>query len=347
MLRVLSLLLAAIVGTMVFFQAACTSSDRSGLSPAGARPLSTAEIVRRLAPSVVKLEVRLGESQEADPGYSGNSAGTGIVFDSDGHILTSLHVIRPGGRKMPDRVLTTLPDRRTFYATAVGTDEKLDLAVLKIGASGLTPAVFGDAQKLEVGDDVVAIGYAFDLAGPPTVTRGVVSALRRRIVQHGLVIPDAIQTDADIHPGNSGGPLVNTRGEVIGLNTAVASWSRDIGFAVSVSILRPAVESILRVGVFKRAYLGVSTAESSVPFDLGLLTGKGVPVLDVMESSPAQEAGLRARDIIVSIGGEPISSGGDLLPILARHQPGEKISIEFYRGGEKRSILATLAEQPD
>jgi putative serine protease PepD len=335
-----------IIITLFLFQAGCAPADRAGRSRAPDRPLSTAEIVRKLAPSVVKLQVPLTEPSEAGTPYPGNSLGTGVIFDSEGHIVTNLHVIRPGSGEMPDRIFTTLSDRRTFYAGVVGLDEKLDLAVLKIGAAGLTPAAFGDTESLEVGDDVVAVGYAFDLAGPPTVTRGVVSAVHRRILQPGLVIPDAIQTDADIHPGNSGGPLVNSRGEVIGINTAVASWSGDIGFAVSVSILRPAVESILQSGVFKRAYLGISTAESSVQFDLGPLTGNGLPVLHVVEGSPAHAAGLQARDIVVSIGGEQVSSGGDLLPILAKHRPGEKIAVEFYRGGERKSVLATLAEQP-
>jgi len=134
---------------------------------------------------------------------------------------------------------------------------------------------------------------------------------------------------------------------VIGINTAVASWAREVGFAVSASVLRPAVESMIRGGTVKRAYLGISTAESSVPFALGPLTGKGIPILLVLEGSPAHEAGLRPKDIIVSIGGEAVVSGGDLLPILAKYQPGERIAIEYYRAEERRSVLVTLAQQPE
>jgi serine protease Do len=338
---------AAVFSAAVIFQAACATAERAQRTPVPGKSLTTVEIVRKLTPSVVKLQASVAKTSGPDSAIFANSFGTGVLFDPDGHIVTSLHVICPGGREVPDRVLATLSDRRTFYASVVGTDQRLDLAVLKIDASGLTPAVFGDPLKLEVGDDVVAIGYAFDLAGPPSVTRGVVSALRRRIMQSGLVIPDAIQTDADIHPGNSGGPLANSRGEVIGVNTAVASWSGEVGFAISASVLRPAVESIIRTGVVKRAYIGISTAESSVPFALGPLAGKGIPVLLVLEGSPAHEAGLRPKDIIVSIAGEPVATGGDLLPVLAKHKPGERVAVEFYRGQERRSVLVTLAEQPD
>lgn len=338
---------AAVAGGALLLSAACAPADRTGSIPAPAKLLTTVEIVRKLAPSVVRLQTTAAEPSRPESTSPRNSYGTGLIFDAEGHVVTTLHVIRPAGSEVPDKVLTTLSDRRTFYATVVGTDERLDLAVLKIDTGGLTPAAFGDPLKLEVGEDVVAIGFAFDLAGPPTVTRGVVSSLRRRIIQSGLVIPDAIQTDADIHPGNSGGPLVNSHGEVIGINTAVASWAREVGFAVSASVLRPAVASMIRDGTVKRAYLGISTAESSVPFALGPLTGKGIPILLVLEGSPAHEAGLRPKDIIVSIGGEAVVSGGDLLPILAKYQPGERIAIEYYRAEERRSVLVTLAEQPD
>jgi S1-C subfamily serine protease len=336
---------AAALAAVIFLHTACVPGERTGKFQG--ESLTTAEIVRKLAPSVVKLQSSSGNNSASNEALPANSSGTGLIADPVGNIVTCLHVICPGGKEVPDRVLTTLSDRRTLYASVVGTDQRLDLAVLKIDAPGLTPAAFGDPLKLEVGDDVVAIGYAFDLAGPPTVTRGVVSALRRRILQSGLVIPDAIQTDADIHPGNSGGPLANSRGEVIGINTAVASWSRDVGFAVSASVLLPAVESIIRTGAVKRAYLGISTAESSVPFMLGPLQGKGIPVILILEGSPAHEAGLRPGDIIVSIGGESLVSGGDLLPVLARHKPGERVAIEFYREKKQRSVLVTLAEQLD
>lgn len=328
------------------FQMACAPADRTGLRLSSGRELSTVEIVRKLAPSVVRLQASIANSGNPAQGFAGNGFGTGVIIDANGHIVTNQHVVVRGNNNAPDRVFTTLSDRRTFYATVVGTDDRLDLAVLKIVAPGLTPAIFGDPGKLEVGEDVVAIGFAFDLAGPPTVTRGVVSALGRRILESTLVIPDAIQTDAGIHPGNSGGPLANSRGEVIGINTAVASWAPNVGFAISVSIVRPAVDSLIRHGKVQRAYLGISTADSSVPIALGPLTGNGIPVMLVTDDSPAQKAGLRARDVIVSIGGEKVVTGSDLLGILAKHRPGEQVLVEFYRGNERRTVVVTLAEQP-
>ncbi len=340
----------AFIAFMVFaaalFQAACGSPQMEERTFESIKSLPTVEIVRRIAPSVVRLQAQMGKGSDSSRGSSGNSAGTGVIFDEDGHIITSLHVIRPGDKELPDRVFTTLSDRRTFYADVVGIDERLDLCVLKINAGRLTPATFGDSERTEVGEDTVAIGFAFDLAGLPTVTRGVVSALGRKIVQSGLIIPNAIQTDADIHPGNSGGPLVNSRGEVIGINTAVAGWTGDLGFAVPAEIFLPAAESIIRSGSFRRAYLGIATADSPVPAAAGPQTIKGIPVTLVMDGSPAQKARLRNSDLIFSIGGEIPTTGADILRILIKRRPGEKIAIEFYREGKRRTVMVKLAEQP-
>ncbi len=326
---------------------ACAPADKPDSFRPSGRSLSTVEIVRKLAPSVVRLQVSVEKSPQTGMAFSGRGFGTGVIFDAEGHIVTNLHVLTQGSGKMPDRVFTTLPDGRTFYATVVGSDARMDLAVLKAGAGGLTPAEFGDPGTLEVGEDVVAIGFAFDISGPPTVTRGVVSALRRKILQGELVIPDVIQTDASVHPGNSGGPLANSRGEVIGINTAVASWAADVGFAISAAILCPAVESIVHSGVAKRAYLGISTADSTAQFQAGKLTGKGIPVLMVLDGSPAYSAGLEAKDIITSIGGEKLTAGSDLMSILAKHRPGDEVAIEFYRAERRREVAVTLGEQPN
>ncbi|MBN1566702.1 MAG: trypsin-like peptidase domain-containing protein [Acidobacteria bacterium] len=337
---------SAVLGMILCIQLACTTANKRDPSPKPERLLSTVEIVRKLAPSVVRLQANVPQISSLGADFSKNSLGTGVIVDADGHIVTNLHVIRPEGKAVPDRIFTTLSDRRTLYATVVGFDERLDLCVLKIDAPNLIPAGFGNPAGIEVGEDVVAIGFAFNLDGPPTVTRGVVSALRRRIMNSGIIIPDAIQTDADIHPGNSGGPLVNLRGEVIGINTAVAAWTSEVGFAISAATLRPAVESIIRSGSVRRAYLGIVTADSSVPIDLGPHTGKGIPVLLVVEGSPANKAGLKSKDVIVSIGSERVASGSDILPIIARHQPGDQLTIEFYRGKDRRIIEVTLVEQP-
>jgi serine protease Do len=337
---------SAALGIILSFQIACITANKPDPAPEPDKPLSTIEIVRKLAPSIVRLQANVPKASSLGADFSKNSLGTGVIVDADGHIVTNLHVIRPEGKRVPDRVLTTLSDKRTLYAAVVGFDERLDLCVLKINAPGLIPAGFGNPAGIEVGEDVVAIGFAFNLDGPPTVTRGVVSALRRRIVKSGIIIPDAIQTDADIHPGNSGGPLVNLRGEVIGINTAVAAWTQEVGFAISAAALRPAVDSIIRTGSVRRAYLGIVTADSTAPVELRPHSENGISVLMVVEGSPAHRAGLKARDIIVSIGGQRVATGNDMMPIIARHQPGDQLAIEFYRDKERRKTEVTLVEQP-
>jgi S1-C subfamily serine protease len=232
----------------------------------------------------------------------------------------------------------------------VGTDEGLDLAVVKIDAGGLQPVVFGNPDELEVGQDVVAVGFALDLKGAPTVTRGVVSALKRRILEGPAPIPEAIQTDAGIHPGNSGGPLVNEFGEVVGLNTAMASGASNIGFAISASIVRPAMESLIRHGKIDRAYLGIITSDTwngirpkTEPGD----QREGIFVMQLAEDSPAHRAGIQAGDLIVSLGGEEVSRGADLIAALAKRCPGDEMKVEFYRAGRRSSSQVTLGHVPE
>ncbi len=337
----------ALIAASVFFYAGCFLTETTTQGVRKGRELSTVEIVRMLRPSVVRLQTRAARA-DLDRGLPRSGFGTGVIIDNQGHIVTNYHVVLGlSGESAPESILATLWDRRTYAAAILGFDERLDLAVLKIDASGLTAATFGDSGALEVGEDVVAIGFALNLDGLPTVTRGVVSGLRRRILEPAVVIPDAIQTDAGIHPGNSGGPLMNMRGEVIGINTAVVSGAPNIGFAVSASIVRPAVQSLIEKGKVERAYLGIATADSSIQIALGNLTGKGIPVMLVNAGSPAEKAGLRVRDIIVTVGGEDVSTGSDLLAILAKHRPGDRVVIEFHRGEGRSAVAVTLGQQPD
>ena len=163
-----------------------------------------------------------------------------MIIDTDGHIVTNNHVVTAGtGNRPADRITVTLSDQRTATATIVGRDQATDLAVLKIDVDSLAPATFADPESLQVGQDVVAIGFALDLKGGPTVTRGVLSAKGRTIDEQPYTINDAIQTDAGINPGNSGGPLVNARGEVIGINTAIIQGAQSIGFSISVALVQP------------------------------------------------------------------------------------------------------------
>ncbi|HSW40029.1 MAG TPA: trypsin-like peptidase domain-containing protein [Acidobacteriota bacterium] len=329
----------------IFIQASCRTAHDAGQEKP---PLSVIEIARTVTPSVVRLNVDSGNSSRIEAEPAGNiSSGTGVIFDKHGHIVTSLHVIRAADGNDNANVRATLPDGRSFDASIAGIDEKLDLCVLKIDADSLVPAVFGDSTTLKPGEDVITIGYAFDFAGPPSVSIGIVSALRRGFSQHGFIIPDAIQTDASIHPGNSGGPLVNRRGEVIGINVAVVAWTRDIGFAISSAVVRPAVESIIRNGSIRRAYLGLVTGDMPVYVPLSDPPIKGIAVDMVIEGSPAQKAGLQADDIITSLAEQKIEKGKDLMPLLYMHKPGDDITVGFYRGGRFRTGTVTLEERPD
>ena len=310
--------------------------------------LTAVEIVRRLTPSVVRIQVGGAAPASSAGGISGDGLGTGMIVDSQGHIVTNHHVLFPAnGDRTPDRILVTLFDRRTLPGRIVGLDRRTDLAVLKVDASNLTPVTFAAPGDIEVGQEVIAIGFALDFRGPPTVTRGVVSALGRRIVDPTLVLPDAIQTDAGINPGNSGGPLANARAEVVGINSAIASRVPHVGFALSVSIVRPSVELLIRDGRIERAYLGIATIDSTVPVQGGPSPGEGVPISLVRPGSPAEQAGLRSKDILLKVAGEELTSGGDLLAILAKHRPGDRVAIEFTRGNERRSITATLGKHPE
>lgn len=310
--------------------------------------LTTVEIVKKLAPSIVRVQSEPARPRSYRSATPEAGVGTGVIFTVEGHIITNDHVIAAAAGAS-DRISVVLSDQRNFYAQIVGRDRPTDLAVLKIEAPDLVPARFGKPGELQVGQDVVAIGFAFDLQGAPTVTRGVISAVHRAIDSGPFTIPDAIQTDAAINLGNSGGPLVNARGEVVGINNAVVRDARQMGFAISVAIVRPVVEAIIRHGQVKRAYLGVSAREVEVTLArrFKLPIARGIAVTLVAEGSPAHKAGLQADDVILKIAGEPVSNYGELLAILARHKPGDKVKVDFYRGSRLDSLEVELADNPN
>jgi serine protease Do len=193
--------------------------------------LTTPQIVQKMRPSVVKVRTQSNGQDIFGQVVPSQGTGTGVIIDTAGHIITNNHVVRAGGDTIANTITVTLSNGSKVPATVVGTDPQTDLAVIKISSTGLTPAVLGDVSSLPVGSDVVAIGYALDLEGDPTVTRGVISAKGRTIQEQTVSINDAIQTDAGINPGNSGGPLVDTQGRVIGINTAIIQGSQNIGFS--------------------------------------------------------------------------------------------------------------------
>jgi S1-C subfamily serine protease len=268
--------------------------------------------------------------------------GSGAIFDPAGYIVTNNHVVEGG-----QQIRVVLPDGRTFDAKLVGRDPPTDLAVVKIEATNLPVAKFGESGKLRVGDWVVAIGNALGLEGGPTVTAGVVSALNRTVDEPGGVgsIENAIQTDTAINPGNSGGPLINLNGEIVGINTLVAGQAepgvqaQGIGFAI---------DDLKTKGQVQRPYLGVTVATftRAIAQQLGIPFVEGIVVSQVAQGSPAAQAGLKQGDVITSLGGDPIKSTEDLRTALAKRKIGDSVELTVARGGSQQKLTLQLAARP-
>jgi serine protease Do len=289
-----------------------------------------------------------GDGEQQPREQREHSLGSGVIVNPDGYILTNNHVVDGASD-----VQVTLSDKRQLKAKIVGTDPRTDIAVLKIPTSGLATVTLGDSAKAKVGDIVLAIGDPFGIG--ETVTMGIVSATGRRDLR--LEGPegyeDFIQTDASINPGNSGGALVNTRGELIGINTAIISngggGNQGIGFAVPVNMARTVMEQILKTGKVTRGYLGVSiqaiTPDLAKAFNLP--SAEGALVGDVSPDSPGGKAGLQKGDVITALNGQKIADYTDLRLRISQTAPGTKINMDVYRNGQKQQMTATLGEFPE
>ncbi|HXF50813.1 MAG TPA: trypsin-like peptidase domain-containing protein [Dehalococcoidia bacterium] len=314
--------------------------------------LSTVEIVRKLRPSVVRVQTETATLDVFGQVVPQQGVGSGFILDEQGHIATNYHVVQgPGGRQFAQRISVLLPgEEQPVDARVVGADPPTDLAVLKIDPDGrtLTPVELGSAEATEVGADVVAIGYALGLEGDPTVTRGVLSARGRVIQEDRYSIPDAIQTDAGINPGNSGGPLVDAAGRVIGINTAIVRGAQNVGFAISIDLAKPIFEQLIANGRVSRAYLGIGvvTITPTLARNLDLPVDHGVGIVRIQPEGPAASAGLRENDIIVRLDDRPVNNDGELLQFLAERKPGDVVTVTFYRNGTERTVQVTLGEQP-
>jgi S1-C subfamily serine protease len=283
--------------------------------------------------------------------------GSGFVIDKDGHILTNYHVIADARQ-----VEVTMHNRKKYKATVIGTDPTHDLAVIKIDAPSLTPAVLGDSKNLQVGQKVYAIGNPFGLSG--TMTRGIVSSIRPVKEPNGATIDEAIQTDAAINPGNSGGPLMNMHGEVIGINTMILSsvgQNAGIGFAIPINAAKAVLNDLVTLGRVRRPALGVATIpigpelaeQIGLPVDFGLL------VVKVSPGGAAEHAGMRGGseraylgnipimlggDLIIAIDGDEIKDQQDLAQAMNAHRAGDKVKVTVYRGKQKIDLDVTLGE---
>ena len=298
---------------------------------------AVAGAVELVSPSVVKIDV---EQRGRRPG----GAGSGFVFTTDGFALTNSHVVHGA-----TAIAAVLADGRRVTATLVGDDPDTDLAVVRLSANGVPPATLGESRKVRVGQVAIAIGNPFGFHA--TVTTGVVSALGRSLrAQSGRLIDDVLQTDASLNPGNSGGPLVNTRGEVIGVNTAMILPAQGICFAIAVDLAKFVATSLIRDGRIVRAWIGVAGQNATLRRQLvrrhDLARDSGVLVLSVERGSPAERTGLREGDVIVSLAGEPVAGVDDLHKRLTGNAIGVRIPIEALRNSERIALEIEPSPRP-
>ncbi len=293
-----------------------------------------AKVAARLANSVVTISTTV----EEDFG-GGRGVGTGVVLTSDGQILTNAHVVEDASEVVVRFAGETEPRVAKILASDLGND----LALLKIDATGLVAATFAKPGSVQIGDAVIAIGYALALDGGPTVTSGIVSALKRTIETDSGALNSLIQTDAAISSGNSGGPLVNLKGEVVGINTAVArgdstSAANNIGFSISVDEVLIVVEQLRKQasGVVRDdGFLGVGLAAREDG-------GQGAIITDVQADSPADKAGILIDDVVLAVDGEPIDGQAGLVAAIRDAEPGQMVKIEILRDGKRLTFEATL-----
>jgi len=314
------------------------------------------DVAERASPSVVTVSIQTPKRRilELSPfgGFSSRveggtpqDIGTGFIVSEDGLIVTNKHVVSEDATY---KVVTK--DGQEFEVTQISRDPSNDIAVIKINASDLTPVELGDSGNLKVGQFVIAIGTALG-EFRHTVTTGVISGLGRGItagsVYQGFVerLDDVIQTDAAINPGNSGGPLLNSAGQVIGVNVAVASDAQNVGFALPINVVKDALNQYKETGKFaSKPYLGVEY--QMIPKDTAILNNvpQGAYVVNVVEGSPAESAGIEPEDIITKMVGEELTEENTLADVIVKSKPGEVVSLEIWRDGQTLTLSATLSE---
>ena len=329
------------------------SPSPQSASPTAPANLSNDPIVRvvdRVAPAVVNITTQVLEVDPLGAIQQGRGTGTGFIIREDGVIVTNFHVVEGATRI---RVVLPPPSRDTFTARVIGGDEEHDLAVLKVPGQRLPTIPLGNSSTVQLGQRVVALGYALALEGGPTVTSGIISSLQRSVrvsdPQAGVsrTLQDALQTDAAINPGNSGGPLVDLNGRVVGINTAGAGQAENIGFSIAIDAAKPIIMRSMRRPAAPVAYLGVSTetVNSGLAFQLGLPVEQGALVRAV--TGPAGEAGIEPGDVIVAFEGRRILTSEDLGRVILQRRPGDRVDVRIIRpDGESSTLRVELGERP-
>jgi len=346
----------------------------SAAAPRPGAPGSFADLVARLQPAVVNISTQqaipTGGNRGLPPGFEeffrrfggevpnsgqgapqrGQSLGSGFIISADGYIVTNNHVVAPArDDAVVEAITVTLNDGTQYPAELIGRDIPSDLAVLRVRPRGALPFVrFGDSRQTRVGDWVIAIGNPFNLGG--TVTAGIVSALHRNL--NAGQYDRYIQTDAPINSGNSGGPMFDLQGNVIGINTALISptgGNVGIGFAIPAEQARPIVETLMRGERVRRGYMGVTLqplTDPGVAPALGLERNRGELVLSVTPGGPAARAGIQQGDVIISVNNQPVTPEQSLSYLVSNTAVGSRVPVEIVRSGQRRTVTITLAERP-
>jgi serine protease Do len=336
-------------------QQSSTSSPATGAAfsgggtPAADEPV--AQVVSATLPAVVNVTTDILTPQ----GQTGQGVGTGFIVRSDGIVVTNCHVVEDGTKIT---VSTSAKNPQHYDARVIGGDCEHDLAVLKIDGNNFPTVPLGNSSDMVLGQRVVAIGYALALQGGPTVTTGIVSALDRTVqVQDpnctvcknfSRTYSSVIQTDAAINHGNSGGPLLNLEGQVVGINSAGDDNAQSIGFAIAIDSAKDAIDHAISSPLAPTGYLGIQTADltPAMAQQLGTTTQNGAYVIGTTKGGPADSAGMKSGDVIVSVDGKTVASAHDLGDILGGLQPGTSVPVVVDRGGQQVTLNVTLAARP-
>lgn len=317
---------------------------RSNAAAFGAAPTNFIESAQIATPAVVNIRALISSGNLWGNGSLTGSSGSGVIMSPDGYIITNFHVV-----ELSSDIKVTLFDKREYKAEVIGTDPSTDLALLKIQESELPFMLFGNSDSVRVGEWVLAVGNPFNLES--TVTAGIISAKGRNlnILGGGASIESFLQTDAAVNPGNSGGALVNTAGELIGINTAIITESgsyEGYSFAVPSNLVQKVIRDLKEFGEVKRAYLGLGIEDlnSNRARDVGLPTAEGIYVTRVSGGSSAAEAGLKSGDVIIGLNDIPMRHSPELQEYVGRYRPGDRLTVEYWRKGRKYRTQVTLKD---
>jgi len=310
-------------------QAAPTVAATPAAEPVSVSNDSIGDLVEAARPSVVLVRTQV---EQAGPfgTAQGQGAGTGFVLSADGLIVTNNHVVEDG-----TQITVTFADGSAEDAAVVAADPSRDLAVLRVDRDDLLPLAVGDSDDLRLGDQLIAVGYALDLNGEPSVTAGILSAKERSITApSGEPLVNLLQTDTAINPGNSGGPLLNGRGEVVGINTAIAGQAQNIGFAIAITPVLDVIDQLRAGDVPERALMGVTTAATVEPV--------GAEIVELAPGSGAAESDLQVGDVIVAVDDRVIEDSIELGSAIATYLPGDEVSVTVDRNGATVEVAVVL-----